>query len=70
MQLFERLLHDVEPLGSEDVSKMIATSLDYAKAHLDVVKKWGRFPHRNAVLGRANTPEEDEGLAAGNIAKF
>jgi uncharacterized protein (DUF924 family) len=31
---------------------------DYALRHRDVVARFGRFPHRNAVLGRANTPEE------------
>jgi uncharacterized protein (DUF924 family) len=32
---------------------------DYALRHRDVVARFGRFPHRNAVLGRANTPEEE-----------
>jgi uncharacterized protein (DUF924 family) len=40
------------------------------EAHRDVLKLWGRFPHRNAALGRAGTAEEDAGLAAGTIAKF
>jgi uncharacterized protein (DUF924 family) len=35
-----------------------------------VVAKWGRFPHRNAILGRDNTPEEAEGIAAGTIPKW
>lgn len=42
----------------------------YMGAHRDVVAKWGRFPHRNALLGRESTAEEAEGLAAGTIAKF
>jgi uncharacterized protein (DUF924 family) len=32
--------------------------LDYALKHRDVVRRFGRFPHRNAALGRASTPEE------------
>lgn len=32
--------------------------LDYARRHRDIVARFGRFPHRNAVLGRASTPEE------------
>lgn len=32
---------------------------EYALKHRDIVARFGRFPHRNAVLGRANTPEED-----------
>ena len=36
--------------------------LGYAKHHRDVIARFGRFPHRNAVLGRASRPEE---IAAG-----
>lgn len=36
---------------------------DYAVRHLEVIKEFGRFPHRNALLGRKNTPEEEEYLA-------
>ena len=34
----------------------------YADAHKEVIDRFGRFPHRNAILGRPNTPEEDEYL--------
>jgi uncharacterized protein (DUF924 family) len=37
----------------------------YALNHLEIVERFGRFPHRNAVLGRRNTPEEDEYLKDG-----
>lgn len=39
------------------------TGYDYAVRHRDVIQKYGRFPHRNAVLGRENTPDEEEYLA-------
>ena len=35
-----------------------ADSLKWAVLHADIIRKFGRFPHRNAVLGRATTPEE------------
>ena len=35
---------------------------DYAVRHRDVIRRFGRFPHRNAALGRASTPEETEFL--------
>lgn len=35
------------------------------KKHLDVVEKYGRFPHRNTIHERENTPEEDEFLLDG-----
>jgi uncharacterized protein (DUF924 family) len=37
----------------------------YAQAHLDVIARFGRFPHRNHALGRVNTPEEQAWLDAG-----
>lgn len=33
-------------------------SLDYAKKHQVIVDRFGRFPHRNVILGRFSTPEE------------
>ncbi len=45
-------------------------NVKYAQAHREVVAKWGRFPHRNAILGRQNTAEEAEGIAAGTIPKW
>lgn len=36
---------------------------EYAVKHRDIVAKFGRFPHRNAILGRPSTPEELEFLA-------
>ncbi len=35
---------------------------DYALRHRDVIARFGRFPHRNAILGRVSTPEEVEFL--------
>ncbi len=35
-----------------------ADFIAYAKAHYDVIARFGRFPHRNALLGRDSTPEE------------
>jgi uncharacterized protein (DUF924 family) len=42
-----------------------ANLLGYAKAHRDVILRFGRFPHRNAALGRANTADEQAWLDAG-----
>lgn len=35
----------------------------YAHAHLEVIERFGRFPHRNEILGRENTPAEHEWLS-------
>jgi len=36
--------------------------LRYAIAHRDIIRRFGRFPHRNSIVGRASTPEEVEFL--------
>ena len=36
---------------------------DYAVQHMEIIERFGRFPHRNEVLGRHTTPEEAEFLA-------
>ena len=51
----ERALVLYRSLGNED-------SMRAAVGHHDAIKRFGRFPHRNAVMGRPNTPEEEEYL--------
>ena len=38
---------------------------DYAKKHFDIIDRFGRFPHRNAVLGRTTRPEEEAAVEEG-----
>jgi uncharacterized protein (DUF924 family) len=44
-----------------------AEYLRYAHLHRDIIVRFGRFPHRNACLGRASTPEEIAFLASGGF---
>src|ERR1700722_15284522 len=48
-----RLFHK---LAAEDPA--MAGYVKYADDHLEVIRRFGRFPHRNAVLGRVSTPDE------------
>jgi len=48
----------VKALGAE-------RTIEAALEHVDVIRRFGRFPHRNAVLGRVSTPEEIEYLKDG-----
>jgi uncharacterized protein (DUF924 family) len=54
VELFEKMKDD-DPLG-----------YDYAVRHFDVIEKYGRFPHRNKILDRGNTPEEEDYLSQPN----
>ena len=59
-----------ENLGDQNRAVLLFTELGgaemlgYAKKHHDVIERFGRFPHRNAILGRAPRPEE---VAAGDV---
>jgi len=46
----------ISALGDEEYTR-------YALAHKAVIDRFGRFPHRNAVLGRSSTPEEEAFLS-------
>ncbi len=50
------------PEGWEEDRRL---GLDYATKHRDIIRKFGRFPHRNVMLGRESTPEEVEFLKGG-----
>ncbi|MNC95643.1 hypothetical protein D3C83_128100 [compost metagenome] len=39
----------------------------YARLHNQIIAKFGRFPHRNEVLGRKSTPKEAAWLAEGGV---
>jgi uncharacterized protein (DUF924 family) len=44
-----------------------AEAVKWAKLHLDVIRRFGRFPHRNAALSRVSTPEEIAYLEGGGF---
>jgi len=45
-----------------------AELMKYAKLHRDLIQRFGRFPHRNAALGRESTREEIDYLASGGFS--
>jgi uncharacterized protein (DUF924 family) len=49
----------------EPYEQVAQTALDYASRHYDIIERFGRFPHRNAILGRVSTPEEKAFLESG-----
>jgi uncharacterized protein (DUF924 family) len=46
----------------------VADDLKWAGLHRDIIARFGRFPHRNAALGRTTTPEEQEFLDEGGFS--
>jgi uncharacterized protein (DUF924 family) len=59
--LFEKLARQ----SPSEMQQKLQGNLKAAHEHADIVRRFGRFPHRNTVLGRANTPEEDSFLQNG-----
>lgn len=59
VEIFQRLAKAVSPTYRETFE----TVAHFAELHHDIIQQFGRFPHRNKVLGRKNTPEEDEYLS-------
>ena len=63
-----------EALADQDRSMELFASIGnaelirYAKLHRDLIVRFGRFPHRNAALGRESTQEEIDYLAAGGFS--
>jgi uncharacterized protein (DUF924 family) len=51
---FDRLLEDCHP----DTRDQVSGFRDYSVAHREVIARFGRFPHRNEILGRDSTGEE------------
>ena len=58
-EIYNKLAEAVSPTFKETFE----TVAQFAELHADIVRQFGRFPHRNAVLGRENTLEESEYLA-------
>ena len=68
--LFTALAAECAAAGYPEMAASFEGNVKYAVAHQAVVKQWGRFPHRNGILGRQSTPEEEAALAAGTVPKF
>lgn len=57
---FRRLATEAPP----ELGELFANTARHAEQHRAIIERFGRFPHRNAALGRASTPEESAWLGA------
>ena len=58
LELFTKLHEEAEP----ENKALFSGYIDYARRHLEIIERFGRFPHRNEILGRDSTSEELEFL--------
>lgn len=61
-----------EDLADHDLAVRLQTpqggdALKFAKHHREIIQRFGRFPHRNALLGRPTTPDEQAFLDGGGF---
>ena len=61
VRAFSQLAED-----APDSAGYFEIALDYAERHLEIIERFGRFPHRNEVIGRPTTTEEAEFLEQPN----
>jgi len=63
VELATALVADTGP----DWTWLTDSTLHWAKLHAEIIERFGRFPHRNRVLGRPSTPAEERYLAEGGL---
>ena len=60
-----RLFEELTARAGGELRPMFESFTSYARRHRDVIQRFGRFPHRNAVINRQATPEEVAYLESG-----
>ncbi len=66
VEIYNRLAAAVSPTLRETFE----TVAQFAELHRDIIERFGRFPHRNKLLGRQNTPEEEDYLSGDDTPDF
>ncbi len=66
-QLAVELAEQIAGEAPAELKAILEFSADQARGHRDVIARFGRHPHRNAVLGRASTPAELDYLKTGQL---
>ncbi len=66
-ECFVELLRDAEQVSPHNLD-FFQFALDYARRHREIIQRFGRFPHRNLILNRRSTPEEDTALRTESLA--
>jgi uncharacterized protein (DUF924 family) len=66
--MHSELLADQERCVTLIRAAKLDSNISYAEQHAYIIRRFGRFPHRNAVLGRTTTTDEQAFLDAGGFA--
>ncbi len=71
--LYMPFMHSEDLADQERCVELFTTAelednISYAVEHADIIRRFGRFPHRNVILGRQSTPEEIAFLESGGFS--
>lgn len=67
LELAVKLAEELVAEAPAELRRILEHSATQARGHRDVIARFGRHPHRNAILGRQSTPEELDDLASGHL---
>lgn len=71
MTLYDKEAKRMEAVdGGDEMARFFSMSKGFSERHRTIIARFGRFPHRNAILGRQSSPEEVQGLENGTIESF
>lgn len=70
MKLMRQAEEDAAAEGGEEARHYVQRSIKYEEMHSELIKRFGRYPHRNKVLGREDSKEELEYLNSENAQTF
>ena len=60
------LMRQLAQIAPREMQERVRSSLAFAESHREIIQRFGRFPHRNTVLGRTHTSEETAYLKTAN----
>ena len=59
IDILNSMIQDLQNSGKDNLANIFQLTKKWALEHLEILQLYGRYPHRNKVLGRDNTEEED-----------
>lgn len=69
LERYQDLMQAVESLPAH-IAQTVQESMDFLLLHTSILERFGRYPHRNKVLGRVNTPEEEKYIHSSEFVNF
>lgn len=69
LERYQQLMRVVEPMPAH-IAQIVRESKDFLLLHTSILKRFGRYPHRNKVLGRVSTLQEEQYIGSSEFVTF